>query len=336
MTSNTRKLGKSGIEVSAIGLGCWAIGGALWYEYEGKRIPLSYGQVDDKESIRAIHRAIELGVTFFDTADAYGAGHSERILGSVLKEYRDDVIISTKFGGMFDENSRVWLGDPDLIQPETIREACASSLKRLSTDYIDLYLFHCKEYDANLAPDVLSVLDDLVDEGLIRSYGWSTPYLDRVRSFAEGAHCTAMQYNYNILERNPEVLSFCKESNQASIARGPYAMGLLTGKYNKSSKMPKDDMRSGWDLQKGHLAKQLEMLDMIREILTRDGRTLTQAAIGWLLALDDQVIPIPGFKSVKQVEDTMETLQFGPLSTKQMFEIEKILEPFSDDLVYFD
>ena len=180
------------------------------------------------------------------------------------------------------------------------------------------------------------MLDDLVDEGLIRSYGWSTPYLDRVRSFAKGAHCTAIQYNYNILERNPEMLALCKESNQASITRGPYAMGLLTGKYNKSSKMPKDDIRSGWDLQKGHLAKQLEMLDMIREILTRDGRTIAQAAIGWLLALDDQVIPIPGFKSVKQVEDTMETLQFGPLSTKQMFEIEKILEPFSDDLVYFD
>ena len=336
MTNNTRKLGKSGIEVSAIGLGCWAIGGPLWYETDGKRIALSYGDVDDNESIRAINRAIELGLTFFDTADAYGAGHSERILGSVLKEYRDDVVISTKFGGMFDEKTKVWTGDPDLIQPETIREACNSSLRRLGTDYIDLYLFHCKEYDANLASDILRVLDDLVDQGLIRSYGWSTPYLDRVSAFVKGAHCTAIQYNYNILERNPEVLALCKESNQASIARGPYAMGLLTGKYNKGSEMPKDDIRSGWDLRKGHLAKQLEMLDMIQEILTRDGRTLAQAAIGWLLALDDQVIPIPGFKSVKQVEETIESLQFGPLSNKQMSEIEKTLEPFIDDLIYLD
>ena len=336
MVNRTRKLGRSGIEVSAVGLGCWAIGGPLWYQSGEKRIALSYGQVNDNDSIRAIHRALDLGLNFFDTADAYGAGHSERILGQAVEGRRDDVIIASKFGGIFDETTKTWLGDPDLIQPETIRKACDASLKRLNTDYIDLYLFHCKEYDANLAADLLPVMETLVDEGLIRSYGWSTPYPDRARVFIEGPHCTAIEYNYNIFERNLELLTLCDKFHQASIARGPYAMGLLTGKYTKTSTMPKDDIRTGWDLKKGRQAKQLEMLDMIQEILTRDGRTLVQAALGWLWALGPHVIPIPGFKSVKQVEETSKALQFGALTKKQMSEIDKILEPYADSLTVQD
>ena len=336
MVNHTRKLGRSGIEVSAVGLGCWAIGGPLWYQSGENRIALSYGQVNDNDSIRAIHRALDLGLNFFDTADAYGAGHSERILGQALKGHRDDVIIATKFGGIFDEPTKTWLGDPDLIQPGTIRTACEASLKRLNTDYIDLYLFHCKEYDANLAADILPVMETLVDDGTIRSYGWSTPYPDRARVFIEGPHCTAIEYNYNIFERNSELLMLCEEFHQASIARGPYAMGLLTGKYSKSSMMPKDDIRAGWDLQQGRQATQLEMLELIHEILTRDGRSLVQAALGWLWALGPQVIPIPGFKSVKQVEETSKALQFGPLTNKQMADIEKALEPYSDNLALQD
>ena len=336
MANHTRKLGRSGIEVSAVGLGCWAIGGPLWYQSGENRIALSYGQVNDNDSIRAIHRALDLGLNFFDTADAYGAGHSERILGQALKGHREEVIIATKFGGIFDETTKTWLGDPDLIQPGTIRTACEASLKRLNTDYIDLYLFHCKEYDANLAADILPVMETLVDDGMIRSYGWSTPYPDRARAFIEGPHCTAIEYNYNIFERNSELLMLCEKFHQASIARGPYAMGLLTGKYSKSSTMPKDDIRAGWDLQQGRQAKQLEMLELIHEILTRDGRSLVQAALGWLWALGSQVIPIPGIKSVKQVEETSKALQFGPLANKQMADIDKALEPYSDSLALQD
>ncbi|MFW9806489.1 MAG: aldo/keto reductase [Candidatus Thorarchaeota archaeon] len=336
MALHSRKLGRSGIEVSAVGLGCWAIGGPLWYQSEEGRTPLSYGQVNDEESIRAIHRALELGLTFFDTADAYGAGHSERILGQALAGHRDDVIICTKFGGIFDESSKTWLGDPDLIQPDTIRRACESSLKRLNTDYIDIYLFHCKEYDPTLAEDLLPVMESLVNDGLVRSYGWSTPYPESVQSFVKGLHCTAIEYNYNILERNPEVLALCEKHTQASIARGPYAMGILTGKYTRSSKIPENDLRAGWDLRKGYQAKQLEMLELINEVLTRNGHTLAQAAIAWLWALGAHVIPIPGFKSVKQVEETGQVLQLGPLTTNQMSEIDKVLEPYADDLIYQD
>lgn len=331
-----RKLGRSGIDVSAVGLGCWAIGGPLWYESKGVRTALSYGQVNDDESIRAIHRAIELGLTFFDTADAYGAGHSERILGKALDGFRNDVIICTKFGGIFDENTKTWLGDPDLIKPEAIRTACESSLKRLNTSYIDLYLFHCKNYDSKLAEDLLPALEELVEDDMIRSYGWSTPYTDKAQSFVKGVHCTAIEYNYNILERNPEVLALCKEHDQASIARGPYAMGILTGKYNTSSKIPENDIRAAWNLRDGYYAKQIEMIEIIKEILTRDGRTLAQAAIGWLWALGDSVIPIPGFKSVKHVEETSQSLQYGPLTNKQLAEIDRALEPLAIDLTVLD
>ena len=337
MTIKTRKLGRSGIEVSAVGLGCWAIGGPLWYIVDNTRHPLSYGEIDDREAIQAIRRALDLGVNFFDTADAYGCGHSERILGQAIEGQREEVIIATKFGNIYDESSRTWLGNPDKMTPDYIRESCEGSLKRLNTDYIDLYQCHCKEYDTKLVADLLLVLEDLINEGKIRYYGWSTPYLKQARTFVEGSHCTAIQYNYNLLERNPEMLALCQEYSQASIARGPYAMGLLTGKYNRDSKIPEDDLRNPWwDLQQGRQAKQLEMLESIREILTRDGRTLVQAALGWLWALDSQIVPIPGFKNVRQVEETVGALEFGPLSKKQMQEIEQILEPYFENLIHVD
>ncbi len=340
MTILTRKLGKSGIEVSAIGLGCWAIGGPLWYLSDGERLPLSYGTINDKESIRTIHRALDLGINLFDTADAYGCGQSERILGQALEGRREDVIIATKFGSMFDEKTRTWLGHDHpngIITQEFVRKACEASLKRLNTDYIDLYQLHWKEYDADLATDLTSVLEDLVEEGKIRYYGWSTPESNRVHGFVEGSHCTAIQYNYNLLERNPDMFTLCEKFNLASIARGPFAMGLLTGKYSKDSKITKDDMRNNWwNLQDGRQAKQLEMLEAIREIITYDGRTMVQAALGWLLALSPNVIPIPGFKTIKQVEENVETLQFGPLPKKQMYEVEQILEDYSYDLILLD
>ncbi len=340
MTIRTRKLGKSGIEVSAIGLGCWAIGGPLWYLRDGERLPLSWGKVDDKESIRTIHRALDLGITLFDTADAYGCGHSERILGQALEGRREDVIIATKFGSIFDETTKTWLGHSHpngIITQEFLRKACEASLKRLNTDYIDLYQLHWKDYDADLATGLLPVLEDLVSEGKIRYYGWSTPDSKRLQGFVEGSHCTAIQYNYNILERNPNMLALCEKLNQASIARGPFAMGLLTGKYSKESKIAKDDLRhSWWNLQDGRQAKQLEMLEAIREIITYNGRTMVQAALGWLLALSHHVIPIPGFKTMKQVEENIETLQFGPLTKEQMHEIDQILENYSYDLVLPD
>jgi aryl-alcohol dehydrogenase-like predicted oxidoreductase len=145
-----RQLGRSGVQVSALGLGCWAIGGPYWENGQ----PRGWGQIDDDEALRAIQRGLDLGVTFFDTADTYGAGHSERLLGRALAGKRDRVVIATKFGFMFDEATRQVIGRD--ASPAYIRRACAASLKRLNTDYIDLYQFHLGDYGLKEAGTVLT------------------------------------------------------------------------------------------------------------------------------------------------------------------------------------
>ena len=314
----TRELGRSGIAVSAMGLGCWAIGGPLWRDGQAR----GWGEVDDAESTRAIHRALELGITFFDTADVYGAGHSERVLGQALAGRRDQVVIATKFGNTFDERTREGTGTN--ASPDYIRRACDASLRRLQTDYIDLYQLHIGNYDREEAGAVRDVLEELVAAGKIRSYGWSTDDPARARVFAEGPHCTAIQQRLNLFEGNAETLAVCEEHNLASVNRGPLGMGLLTGKFNAESRMPESDVRHGWDFQQGPQAERLEKLQALREVLTGDGRTLAQAALGWLWARSDKTIPIPGFKSVAQVEENTGATRFGPLSDAQMRQIEEI------------
>jgi aryl-alcohol dehydrogenase-like predicted oxidoreductase len=334
-----RRLGGSDLRVSAMGLGCWAAGGSLWYMDGDTRYPLCWGEVDDEESIRAIQRAMDLGINYFDTADSYGAGHSEEVLGKAVEGRRGEVVISTKFGDLFESDTRTWLGHDHpngRVTREYVRKACDASLKRLSTDYIDIYFFHWKEYDSSYAIELVPVLEELVDENKIRYYGWSTPYIEQAQVFTEGRHCIAMQYNYNIFERNPEMLDLCSKHGLTTVARGPLAMGILTGKYTKNSKIPENDVRSRWNLKEGRIAQQLEMLDAIREVLTEDGRTLPQAALGWLWALDPQVVPISGFKTVKQVEDNFKAIRYGPLSPRQMRDIDEILREFPYNLIELD
>ena len=327
MSTITRQLGRSGIQVSGMGLGCWAIGGLLW---AGKE-PVGWGEVDDAESIRAIHCALDLGVNFFDTADVYGAGHSERVLGRALAGHRDRVVLATKFGNTFDESARQITGSN--AAPKYVRRACEASLRRLNTDYIDLYQFHLNGYDPERAEEVRAVLEDLVGEGKIRHYGWSTDFAERARVFAEGPNCTAAQFQMNVLDDAGEMVAVCEELNLAGINRGPLAMGLLTGKYRAGSKLAGDDVRGDksptWmkyfkDGQPN--PEWLEKLDAIREILCSDGRTLAQGALAWLWARSERTIPIPGFRTVAQVEENCAAMQFGPLSVEQMSEIEEWLE----------
>jgi aryl-alcohol dehydrogenase-like predicted oxidoreductase len=222
------------------------------------------------------------------------------------------------------------------VADDYVRKACDASLRRLGTDHIDLYFFHWKEYSPGLAADLVPVLEELVDENKIRYYGWSTPYVEQASVFTQGEHCTSMQCNYNIFERNPGMLAHCRENDLGTVARGPLAMGILTGKYSKDSRMPENDVRSSWNLKEGRIAQQLEMLEATRDILTRDGRTLPQAALGWLWALSPQVVPIPGFKTVKQMEENFSALEYGPLSQRQMQEIERVLKEFPYNLIELD
>ena len=322
-----RALGRSGIQVSAMGLGSWAIGGPAW---RGD-VAVGWGEVDDGESIRAIHCALDLGVRFFDTADAYGAGHSELVLGRALAGRRDEAVIATKFSNKFDEGTRQ-LGGSE-ASPAYIRQACEASLRRLGIEAIDLYQFHQGGYDLGRAGEVRDTLEALVAEGKIRAYGWSTDDPERARFFAEGPHCTSIQHHMNALNDAGPMVALCEELNLASINRGPLAMGLLSGKYTAHTKLGDDDVRGArgpaW-MRYFHdgkpSAEWFTKVEAIREVLSSGGRTLVQGALAWLWARSDQTIPIPGFRTVAQVQENCTAMQFGPLSAEQMREIDQMLE----------
>ncbi len=319
-----RVLGRSGITVSEIGFGCWAIGGP--FTMNGK--PDGWGAADDGESVAAIRRALGLGITFFDTADVYGAGHSEEVLGRALADRRDEVVIATKFGYTFDAGRRAITGQD--VSPAYIRRACRASLRRLGTERIDVYQLHVGDLLTAQAPEVAGTLDELVAEGLIRSYGWSTDDPQRAETFASGTRCTAAQHELNVLADAPAMLAVCDRFGLASINRSPLAMGLLTGKYTAVSRVPAEDVRAAqpWVgyFDGGRPAPEwLARLEAIRGALTAGGRTLAQGALGWLLARSPRTVPIPGIRTVAQAEQNAAALHLGPLPPAAMAEIAQLL-----------
>jgi len=317
-----RKLGRSNIKISPIGLGCYAIGGTFKIE-NGK--PWGWSDVEDAESIRAIHAGLELGINFLDTAQAYGCGHSETVIGKAIKGRRDKVVLATKFGKQIDEVNKQVLGSS--IAPADIKQGCEDSLRRFGTDYIDLFQWHESSGALDDVPAVIAVLEELVAEGKIRYYGWSTDDPERVRAFAQNKNCVAVQNRMHVFDTPTELLALCDELNLASINRGPLMMGILTGKFNADSKFDEEDVRHSlrFDFSQGRLSEILAKVESIREILTADGRTMAQGALGWILAKSNRTIPIPGFKNVKQVEQNAGVLDFGPLTSEQIEEIDKIL-----------
>nr|SBO99856.1 Putative aldo/keto reductase [Nonomuraea gerenzanensis] len=321
-----RQLGRSGIQVSAIGFGAWAIGGP--FVSGGK--PAGWGEVDDDESVAAVHRALDLGVTFFDTADVYGTGHSERVLRRALAGRRDEVVIATKFGNVFDPGTRTVTGRD--LSPGYIRQACAASLERLGTDRIDLYQLHIGDAPLERVDDLLATLEQLVDDGLIRAYGWSTDDPERAAAFAKGPHCAAVQHELSVLRDAPAMLAVCDTHELASVNRGPLAMGLLSGKYGPESRLPDDDVRGdspAWMtlFRDGRPAPEfLAMMEAIRDILTSGGRTLAQGALGWLLGRSDRTVPIPGIRTVAQAEENAGALRHGPLSAAELAQIGELLQ----------
>jgi len=323
----TRLLGRSAMPVSAMGMGCWAIGGPLW---RGEAA-VGWSTVDDAESTRAIHAALEMGITFFDTADVYGAGHSESVLGKALASRSERVTIATKFGNVFDAKSKQIVGSD--ASPAYIRRACEASRKRLGRDTIDLYQLHIGNLaEAEVSP-VLDTLDALVAEGKVRACGWSTDDPERAALFAARPNCTSVQHRLNVLEDNAAMISLCEQRNLASINRTALAMGLLTGKFGPKSTLPDDDVRGrkapSWlnFFVDGHPSPELlRRIAAIRDILTSEGRTLAQGSLAWLWARSPQTIPIPGFKTVKQVQENCAAMDFGPLEPEQMDAIDRLLE----------
>ncbi|MGF0172014.1 aldo/keto reductase [Streptomyces sp. Marseille-Q5077] len=322
-----RTLGRTGIEVSALGFGCWAIGGE-WQSADGQ--PLGWGKVDDEESVRAVRRALDLGVTFFDTADTYGAGHSERVLGRALGKRRADVVVATKWGNVFDEETRTLTGADDTVP--YARCALTASLKRLDTDYVDLYQLHLSDADPERAAELRDVCEEFVREGLIRAYAWSTDDPARAAVFAQGEHCAAVQHAANVLQDAPGMFALCEELELASINRSPLAMGLLTGKRRTGQALEAGDIRSrppqwlqGFEDGSGADPEWLARVDALKDVLTGGGRTLGQGALAWLWARSPRTVPIPGFRSAEQAEQNAGAIAKGPLTAGQMADVDRIL-----------
>lgn len=218
--------------------------------------------------------------------------------------------------------------------PEYVKTALETSLQRLRTDYIDLYQFHLTNFPLDEARKTVDFLEEMVIKGKIKGYGWSTDNYENARLFSEGPNCIAIQHELNVFLGNEKILKLCEDKDLASINRGPLAMGILTGKFDINSTIGEDDCRKTVDLHndpyylffKGGkpVPELLQKLNAIKEILGSNGRTPAQGALGWIWAKSEKTIPIPGFKTEKQVEENAGALDFGPLTQSQMQEIEEI------------
>lgn len=287
--------------------------------------PVGRGQVDRREAERAIHTALDLGITFFDTAANYGAGQSERILGRALGARRNQAVVATKFGVRIDEAARTASRITQAVL-DNVRQDCEDSLRRLQTDWLDLFQLHVGDYPVEAVSDLIHLLEDLVEAGKIRAYGWSTDEADRPAALAVGEHCTSIQHELNVLADAPDMLAVCEAHDLASIDKYPLLMGLLAGRFDIDSRFPPDDIRrQSIPLDSEKRRRWFAQLGAVREVLTEGGRSLAQGALAWIWARNGRTIPIPGFRTVAQVEENAQTLSQGPLTRDQMGRIDAAL-----------
>ncbi|MEJ7649883.1 MAG: aldo/keto reductase [Nakamurella sp.] len=324
-TSTTnRRLGRSELVSSAIGLGTWPIAGAMALEGQA----LGYTGVDDAESLRAIATAVDLGVTLFDTADVYGAGHGERLLGQALADH-PEVLVATKFGNTFDESTRQLLGSD--TSPAYVRAALHASLRRLGRDRVDIYQLHVADIPALQAAELVAVLEDLVAQGTVRWYGVSTDSPEQLEPFLDGPHCAILQAQCNVLDGPAASIGLAHERDLGVLCRSPLAMGLLGGRHTPNTQLPTGDVRRTqpewltWFVDGVPAPEAWRRLSEVRDILTGGGRSLAQGAIAWVLATDPDGVVVPGFRTVAQVIDTVGTLTATPLTPGELDDVARVL-----------
>lgn len=308
-----RTLGKTGIEVSEVGLGLWAAGG-------------HWGPTDDEASMSGIETALDAGVNFFDTADVYGDGHSEKLLGRAMRGRREKFVVATKLGWMNYD------GDRDCsayTSVEKLIEGVESNLRRLGTDYVDVIQNHVFYKEPNTEIFIEGFLK-LQEQGKVRAYGASTSDFEFLKAFNENGKCATLQIDYSILNRTAEkeIFPYCRENGIGVIVRGGLAMGILTGKFNAESMFPEGDFRKDWQEDPEQKRQFLEDLSTTGQLLgVARSRTLAQTALGFILSNPDVGVVIPGGRTAGQVNENVETGLLGPLSGNELAAIDAIVPP---------
>lgn len=323
---NYRELGRTGWQVSEVSFGAWALGG-------------SWGKVDDRESLAALHKAIDLGVNFIDTADAYGDGRSERLIGQVLKDRSETVYVATKIGRRL--NPHV----PEGYTKANMTQFVERSLKNLGVDALDIVQLHCPPTPVYYMPEAFSALDDLMAAGKIKHYGVSVEKVEEALKAIEYPNVRTVQIIFNMFRLRPSELFFeqAKQRRIGILARVPLASGLLTGKMAKQTTFAEDDHRkynregesfdrgetfSGVDYETG-----LQAVDEIRKLVP-SGATMAQYALRWILMFDAVSCVIPGAKRPDQVVDNVGAASLPALSDAEMARVRAIYDQYIFDQVH--
>lgn len=307
-----RALGRSGLSVSALGLGCMGMS-----EF--------YGPGDEGESIRTIHRALEMGMTFLDTADVYGLGRNEELVGKAIRDRRGKVVLATKFGNVRGDDGS-WLGVNG--KPDYVRACCEASLRRLGVDVIDLYYQHRVD-PATPIEETVGAMADLVRQGKVRHLGLSEAAPASIRRACAVHPIAALQSEYSLWTRDPEaeVIPTCRELGIGFVAYSPLGRGIFGGGIKGPGDLAEGDYRRNSPRFQGeNLARNLPLVKRLEEIAAQKKCRPAQLALAWLLARGDDIVPIPGTKRVERLEENAGALRVQ-LSAEDLASIEKTFPP---------
>jgi aryl-alcohol dehydrogenase-like predicted oxidoreductase len=312
-TLATRRLGKSGIEITAIGTGLWAVGGG-------------WGPVDDQQALEAIDASLDAGINFFDTADVYGNGHSEELLGKAMRGRRERFVVATKIGwvGYDGKNNRSQYDSVDKLIA-----GVEESLRRLQTDHIDLIQNHIFYREPN-TDAFIEGFQRLQHDGKVRAYGLSSSDFAFIKDFNRDGHCATLQIDYSILNRKPEVeiFPYCQKNNIGVIVRGALAMGILADKFTSETRFPEGDFRRNWHEKPDERRVFLEDLDKVKRLRElANGRTLSQLALRFVIDHPAVTTVIPGARSPKQARENVQAGLLPPLTPAERQKIDLITPP---------